>query len=112
MHLSQVTGKVASDISLQTFRKFFIFENCFKSGWTLLMYSIDGEGIYFDIISFEAANIVSQYLLKNFILIGWSFPFGIRNTEFFCIIFSSFWYDLITAIGTALSVPGMITAIG
>jgi hypothetical protein len=59
MYLSQTIGEVASDIFLQTLRKFFILYNRFESGWALLMYSVDSKGIHFDIISFQAANIVS-----------------------------------------------------
>ena len=112
MYFSKAIREIASDIFFQTFRKLFITDNRIESGWALLVYSVDCEGIYFNVISFQAANIVSQYLLKNFILIGWSFPFAIRNTKFFRIMLCSSRYDLIAAIGTTSFVFSMVTTVG
>ena len=56
-------------------------------------------------------DIVTQYLLKNFILIGWLFPLTIGDTQLFSIMLCGSGYDLIAAIGTASSVFSMIIAI-
>ena len=76
------------------------------------MYSIDTKSINFDIISFQAKDIVSQYRLEKLILVDRFFPFAVRNTELFRIILGSFRYDLVAAVRTAFSVFGMVTAIG
>lgn len=112
MYRPQFAGQVVSEVPFQSFGQLFIVDNRFKPAWTLLMYSVNGKRVDFDIASLQGKNIVSQYRLKNFVLIGRSLPFAIGNMKLFRIKSGCFRHNLITAIGAAFFISGMVAGSG